>query len=103
MLWEGNKLYIVFVIVLKNANNFCSPTPNITENPTETTETAGAAAVAATPTEAKSNDEAAKEKLKIDTSSPLTTLQIRLADGTRLASQFNLTHTVADIQEYIQT
>ncbi|XP_037827818.1 NSFL1 cofactor p47 [Lucilia sericata] len=78
-----------------------SPTPNITENTTDLPSAASASADA--PTDTKSCDEAAKEKLKVDTSAPTTTLQIRLADGTRLASQFNLSHTVGDIQEYIQT
>ncbi|XP_005187389.1 NSFL1 cofactor p47 [Musca domestica] len=71
-----------------------SPTPNVTaEDTTASTSTS----------DVKSNDDAAKEKLKLDSSAPVTTIQVRLADGTRLAGQFNLTHTVADIQEYIQT
>ncbi|XP_023292502.2 NSFL1 cofactor p47 isoform X1 [Lucilia cuprina] len=78
-----------------------SPTPNITENTTDLPSAASASADA--PTDTKACDEAAKKKLKVDTSAPTTTLQIRLADGTRLASQFNLSHTVGDIQEYIQT
>lgn len=77
-----------------------SPTPNITENTTDTPSDVTASAT--TPTDTQTNDEAAKEKLKVDSSSPTTTLQIRLADGTRLATQFNLFHTVADIQAYIQ-
>ncbi|XP_046810919.1 NSFL1 cofactor p47 isoform X2 [Lucilia cuprina] len=77
------------------------PTPNITENTTDLPSAASASADA--PTDTKACDEAAKKKLKVDTSAPTTTLQIRLADGTRLASQFNLSHTVGDIQEYIQT
>lgn len=75
-----------------------SPTPNITEN---TSEAAGAAAVESN--DPKPNDEVAKEKLKVDSSAPTTTLQIRLADGTRLATQFNLSHTVGDVQEYVRT
>lgn len=48
------------------------------------------------------NEKKAKESLKLDTSAPTTSLQIRLEDGTRLAAQFNLTHTVEDIRQYIQ-
>uniref|UniRef100_A0A1L8EIS2 Protein tyrosine phosphatase shp1/cofactor for p97 atpase-mediated vesicle membrane fusion n=1 Tax=Haematobia irritans TaxID=7368 RepID=A0A1L8EIS2_HAEIR len=72
-----------------------SPTPNVTEEV--------AVAASTSSTDAKSIDEAAKNKLNVDTSAPVTTIQVRLADGTRLAAQFNLTHTVADIQDYIQT
>ncbi|KAL9912843.1 NSFL1 cofactor p47 [Glossina fuscipes fuscipes] len=70
-----------------------SPAPIVTEN-TETPATAGNDA---------SDESSAKEKLKLDSAQPITTLQIRLADGTRLAAQFNLNHTVGDILTYIQT
>ncbi|XP_014092297.1 NSFL1 cofactor p47 [Bactrocera oleae] len=76
-----------------------SPTPNVE----------GAASVAPTPNTAKpttavnvkEDESEAKAKLKIDSSQPTTTLQIRLADGSRLTAQFNLNHTVADIHRYI--
>lgn len=69
----------------------------------------GAASVAPTPNTAKpttavnvkEDESEAKAKLKIDSSQPTTTLQIRLADGSRLTAQFNLNHTVADIHRYI--
>ena len=38
---------------------------------------------------------------KIDTSQPVTTLQVRLADGTRLTQKFNHTHTIADLRVFI--
>ncbi|KAI9594076.1 hypothetical protein BDF19DRAFT_414791 [Syncephalis fuscata] len=37
----------------------------------------------------------------VDESEPVTTLQIRLADGTRLVSKFNHTHTIGDIRRFI--
>ena len=49
------------------------------------------------------DEKVAKANLKLNSSAPTTTLQIRLADGSRLAAQFNLNHTVADIHSYIQT
>ncbi|CAG9863583.1 unnamed protein product [Phyllotreta striolata] len=53
--------------------------------------------------EEKSDCEAkAKEQLKLDGSKPVTSLQIRLADGSRLQGQFNHQHTVAEIRNYIQ-
>ena len=37
----------------------------------------------------------------VDTSQPVTTLQIRLADGTRLTQKFNHNHTVSDVRLFI--
>ncbi|KAF9188065.1 hypothetical protein BGZ51_000859 [Haplosporangium sp. Z 767] len=39
--------------------------------------------------------------LEIDESQPVTSIQIRLADGTRMVSRFNHTHTVNDIRGFI--
>uniref|UniRef100_A0A7N1A9M4 UBX domain-containing protein n=1 Tax=Kalanchoe fedtschenkoi TaxID=63787 RepID=A0A7N1A9M4_KALFE len=37
----------------------------------------------------------------IDQNAPLTSIQIRLADGTRMVSRFNYHHTVGDIRAFI--
>ncbi len=37
----------------------------------------------------------------LDPSQPTTSLQIRLADGSRLTAKFNHTHTVNDVRQYI--
>lgn len=47
------------------------------------------------------NEEQAKDAVKVDPSLPATTVQIRLADGSRLLGRFNLSHTVADVRRYI--
>ncbi|KAF9322021.1 hypothetical protein BG003_008212 [Podila horticola] len=39
--------------------------------------------------------------LQIDESQPVTSIQIRLADGSRMVARFNQTHTVNDIRGYI--
>lgn len=39
--------------------------------------------------------------LQIDESQPVTSIQIRLADGSRMVARFNHTHTVNDIRGYI--
>ncbi|KAK8965451.1 UBA and UBX domain-containing protein [Platanthera guangdongensis] len=39
--------------------------------------------------------------LSVDASSPLTSIQLRLADGTRMVSRFNLHHTIGDIRAFI--
>ncbi|CAG8457586.1 10973_t:CDS:10 [Ambispora gerdemannii] len=40
-------------------------------------------------------------QLEIDESLPVTSIQIRMADGTRMVARFNHTHTVRDIREFI--
>jgi len=40
-------------------------------------------------------------KFEVDMNEPTTSIQIRLADGTRLVSRMNLTHTVGDIRAFI--
>ncbi|XP_076666857.1 NSFL1 cofactor p47 isoform X1 [Andrena cerasifolii] len=47
------------------------------------------------------NELQAKKQLSLDESKPVTTIQIRLADGTSVKVQFNLTHTVNDLRQYI--
>jgi len=47
------------------------------------------------------NEARAKEVVKADSTKPTTSLQIRLADGSRLVAQFNHEHTVAQIRQYI--
>lgn len=49
------------------------------------------------------NETQARQKLKLDESKPVTTLQIRLADGSSVKVQFNLTHTMNDLRQYITT
>ncbi|XP_010524491.1 PREDICTED: plant UBX domain-containing protein 5 [Tarenaya hassleriana] len=40
--------------------------------------------------------------LVIDPSAPTTSIQLRLADGTRLVSRFNIHHTVRDVRAFIE-
>ncbi|XP_022837620.1 NSFL1 cofactor p47 [Spodoptera litura] len=47
------------------------------------------------------NQRAAQEAIKIDDSAPVTTIQFRLADGSRLTGRFNHTHTVGDLHAYV--
>lgn len=48
------------------------------------------------------NEEKAKSLLSVNTAEPTTTIQIRLADGSRLAATLNHTHTVAELREFIK-
>ncbi|KAJ4481221.1 SEP-domain-containing protein, partial [Lentinula aciculospora] len=40
-------------------------------------------------------------KFEVDQSQPMTSVQIRLADGTRMICRMNLTHTVLDLRSFI--
>ncbi|KAK7047585.1 protein phosphatase regulator [Paramarasmius palmivorus] len=40
-------------------------------------------------------------KFEVDQSKPMTSVQIRLADGTRMVCRVNLTHTVLDLRNFI--
>jgi len=44
---------------------------------------------------------AAPKSFSVDKSKPVTTLQIRLHDGTKLVATFNLSHTVLDLRNFI--
>ncbi|XP_014210265.1 NSFL1 cofactor p47 isoform X2 [Copidosoma floridanum] len=53
------------------------------------------------PADQAANEALARNQLNLNTEQPLTTLQIRLADGSNVRAQFNLTHTVGDVRQYI--
>ncbi|ESN91149.1 hypothetical protein HELRODRAFT_90406 [Helobdella robusta] len=54
-------------------------------------------------TDATASNNQAIENMSIDNSQPVTTLQIRLPDGTRLTAKFNHSHTIADVRNYLIT
>ncbi|XP_030368946.1 NSFL1 cofactor p47 [Scaptodrosophila lebanonensis] len=60
-------------------------------------------AEAVAPVDVAKDEDSARNAINLNSDAPSTTLQIRLADGSRLAAQFNLTHTVSDIRRFIQT
>ena len=45
--------------------------------------------------------EAFGTRFEVDQTKPTTSVQIRLADGTRMVARMNLTHTVGDIRNFI--
>ncbi|XP_030560605.1 NSFL1 cofactor p47 [Drosophila novamexicana] len=73
-----------------------SPVGNIVSNK----EPAATATLA--PADVANQEASARDAINLNAEAPSTTLQIRLADGSRLAAQFNLTHTVSDIRRFIQ-
>ncbi|KAF8752803.1 SEP protein [Rhizoctonia solani] len=50
---------------------------------------------------ANSEPESIRTMFEVDNSQPTTSIQVRLADGTRLTCRMNLTHTVGDIRSFI--
>lgn len=53
------------------------------------------------PADQAANESQARSQLNLDTTSPMTTIQIRLSDGQNIRQQFNLTHTIGDIRRFI--
>ncbi|OBZ73369.1 UBX domain-containing protein 1 [Grifola frondosa] len=49
----------------------------------------------------KREPESISTRFAVDQSQPTTSVQIRLADGTRMVCRMNLTHTVRDIRDFI--
>lgn len=70
-----------------------SPAPNVVPS----------APVAANSGNNEENEKIATSELATDASQPVTTLQIRLADGSRLSARFNQSHTVENIRRYVTT
>ncbi|THH09956.1 hypothetical protein EW145_g1665 [Phellinidium pouzarii] len=48
-----------------------------------------------------SDPESVQTKFEVDQTQPTTSVQLRLADGTRMVCRMNLTHTVGDIRNFI--
>jgi len=66
-----------------------------------------APAVAAPPpasnADPKQAEEAAAAEAKVDSGSPVSSIQVRLADGSRLVVKLNHSHRVSDLRRYITT
>lgn len=84
-----------------------SPAPNVVEQAPATAAGAGASGTTAAAKPAGSsnedNEKRANEELKLNETAPLTTIQVRLMDGSRISTRFNHSHTVDDIRSYIIT
>lgn len=69
-----------------------APGPNIEESrPTP----------AATNTNSATQGDSTVATVDVNDSEPIISLQIRLGDGTRLMSRFNITHTVGDVYSFV--
>lgn len=59
------------------------------------------APVASDAADRAANQRAAQLAVQLDEAQPTTTIQFRLADGSRITGRFNHTHTVADLVAYV--
>lgn len=76
-----------------------SPAPTVaTAAPTESS-----AASASAGDSPAANEQRATAQLNLIDSEPVTSVQIRLADGSRLIGRFNHTHTVGQLRQYLIT
>lgn len=73
------------------------PAPSI-EMPGSFPISTAAPAVASAPARSA---ESISTRFEVDQTLPTTSVQVRLADGTRMVSRMNLTHTVGDIRNFI--
>jgi hypothetical protein len=69
-------------------------------------ESEGAAAVKAAAAKAASSSaggaDGGGEWAGVDESAPTTSLQLRMADGSRLVARFNASHTLADVRRFVR-
>ncbi|KAF5331917.1 hypothetical protein D9611_008910 [Ephemerocybe angulata] len=76
-----------------------APVPSFTPA-ADTASVPGAFPTSSAP-EPSADRESITTRFEVDTDLPVTSVQIRLADGTRLPSRMNLTHTVGNIRNFI--
>ncbi|KAJ3566502.1 hypothetical protein NP233_g6969 [Leucocoprinus birnbaumii] len=74
--------------------------------PTASASSSGAAvslsgAAASSSTSEGSDRPSITTRFQVDQSKPTTSIQVRLADGTRIVCRMNLTHTVGDVRNFI--
>lgn len=82
-----------------SGNRLGAPVPNA---PSGSTAMPGDFPSAAPSQPAASEDRASiNTQFEVDQTQPTTSIQIRLADGTRMVARMNLTHTVGDIRNFI--
>ena len=77
-----------------------SPTPDITavgSVPTQTSPSQQKASSSA------NNTQPAVPAPTINEAEPVITLQVRLGDGTRLPARFNITHTIGDVYDFVNS
>lgn len=84
-----------------------SPAPMVVGQETQPTGAVGGAskttALVGASSPLKTLEHTAQENLRVNMTKPVTNIQIRLPDGSRLVIKLNHSHTVGDIREFIVT
>lgn len=88
-------------IVSKTGDEYAAPANAAARTFTGEGQTLGGTAAAAASAAAAGPVQAPSAQVTLDESQPLTTIQIRLHDGTRLTQRFNLTDTVGSIYTFV--
>lgn len=78
-----------------------TPPPKVFTSFTGSGQKLGSTSISTTPTTTTAAP--TPKQVVLDESQPTTSLQIRLADGTKLVAKFNHTHTVRDVRAYINS
>ncbi|XP_065192059.1 NSFL1 cofactor p47-like [Sycon ciliatum] len=84
-----------------SGNRLGSPTPGVIGGAASSTGATSHSAAATAMPAAAATVAASAPIVELDTGKPLTTLQIRLSDGTRLVGKFNTTNTITAIRSFI--
>lgn len=82
-------------------NRLGSPTPQVATAADARGMPGGLPTSAASGPTSSSSTQAIPNRFEVDESKPTTSVQVRLADGTRLVVRANLTHTVADLRGFV--
>ncbi|OQV14387.1 hypothetical protein BV898_11365 [Hypsibius exemplaris] len=83
------------VICLEVIYDRFRPTPAVVKKPS-------ASLLPASSEAEKNGEEKARNAVTVDAAQPVTNIQIRLQDGSRLVNRFNEAQAVADVRRYIQ-
>ncbi|KAL5512443.1 hypothetical protein ACEPAG_3435 [Sanghuangporus baumii] len=78
-----------------------APTPPIVGAGASSSSAIPAASTSAGTTSRADEADSLQTKFEVDQSKPTTSIQVRLADGTRMICRVNLTHTIRDIRNFI--
>ncbi|KAG6471693.1 plant UBX domain-containing protein 4-like [Zingiber officinale] len=106
-LAPADRRSVVNVNLIRRAENYSEPVRPL--NPFQGAgRTLGTGSSSSSPSEVvnanptSSNSPSPTIPLAVDSSKPSTTIQLRLADGTRIVARFNTHHTIGDIRSYIE-
>ncbi|TNN53056.1 NSFL1 cofactor p47 [Liparis tanakae] len=81
--------FFLFLLLSSSSSSSSSATPELTS------------AASSAQQDQLDNESQASSLVTLDSSQPVTNIQIRLADGGRLVQRFNYTHRVSDVRQFV--